>query len=174
MKFFYFTMHNNHVDTLLADLFNADNVTVLDGTLKPLNNIFLRTIRKIHLSRKINRVIYLPFQQIWMRSRIPKLNYNEEYCFIFIDFAPFAIDFKYLKHLRKKSGGRIKYLLFLFNPVELFKQEILYNLNNMDFDFILSFDFADCEKYGFTYYNVPYSPIIHNKNETEKDLFLIC
>lgn len=174
MKYIYYTQHNRHVDICMADLFKADNVTVLDGTLKPINNIILKALRKIHLSRKINKVIYLPMKRIWLNSRMPKFDANEEYCFIFIDSAPIAIDFPYLKRLRKKSGGRIKYLLFLFNPVELFKKNTLYNLNYMGYDYVLTYDFEDSKKYGFIHYNVPYSIVVKEKLEVENDLYLIC
>ncbi len=174
MKFFYYTNHNKHVDICMADLLKNDNVTVLDGTLKPINNIFLKILRKVHLSRKIDYFIHLPLKQIWMASKIPKLEDNEEYCFIFIDSAPHGMDFQHLKRLRKKSKGRIKYLLFLFNPVELFKENTLYNLNNMDYDYVLSYDFNDSKKYGFIQYNAPYSIIINNKSEINKDLYFIC
>ena len=174
MKFIYYTMHNRHVDICMADLFKADNVTVLDGTLKPINNIILKALRKIHLSRKINKIISLPMKRIWLNSRLPKFDDNEEYCFIIIDSAPIAIDFPYLKRLRKKSDGRIKYLLFLFNPVELFKGNTQYNLNYMDYDYILTYDFDDSKKYGFIHYNAPYSIVVKDQFEVENDLYLIC
>lgn len=173
MKYIYYT-NNHHVDVCMADLFKADNVIVLDGTLKPTNNILLKVLRKVHLDRRLNNIVDIPMKRIWMNSRIPELDGNEKYCFIFIDSAPAALDFRYLKRLREKSDGRVKYLLFLFNPVALFKETTLYNLNNMTYDYVLTYDFDDSRKYGFTHYNAPYSIIKNDIPEVEKDLYLIC
>lgn len=162
---------NRFVDTLMSDLYKSEDVIVLDGSIKPEKNFFLKMLRKVHLSGKINKIIELPMKRIWINSTLPAFEENEKYCFIFIDRVPPAMDFSYLKKLKKKNGGKIKYLLFLFNPVELFKDTTMRNLKRMDFDYIFSYDFDDSKKYGFLHYNVPYSIMHKIDNVVDKDIY---
>ena len=162
MKFVYCSKGNPHVDIMMSDLNKCNEVIVLDGTLKSVENIFLRIIRKVHMNKKINRIINLPMKRIWLNSHMPKLKKEEDYCFIFIDSVPYALDFTWLKRLRGKSNGKVRFLLFLFNPVELFKERTVYDLKNIIFDYVLTYDFSDSQKYGFIQYNAPYS-IVQNE-----------
>lgn len=176
MKWIYYSNGNRHVDIIMEELFHSDYVLVLDGRKKPVKNIILKAIQKLHLSHKINKVINLPMKRIWLNSKIPLMDDGEAYTFLFTDNIPWSLDYSYLRKLRAKSKGRIKYVLFLLNPIELFKDTTMYNLNHMDFDLVLTCDFTDSGKYGFPYMEIPYSVLdsVKQNNDVDTDLYLIC
>ena len=136
MRFVYFETDNKHVNTMFAELYKTNNVIILDGRTKEPKNIVSRVLRKIHLSRKINSIVQLPFKRIWARTPLTFKQpiENEEYCVLFIDNIPQFIDFSLLNLAREKYG--IKIVLFLLNPATLslirFFRMIITMLKNMD------------------------------------------
>lgn len=157
---------------MFAELYKTNNVIILDGRTKEPKNIVSRVLRKIHLSRKINSIVQLPFKRIWARTPLTFKQpiENEEYCVLFIDNIPQFIDFSLLNLAREKYG--IKIVLFLLNPVGLF-EATTYNLSNFKFDKVFSYDHNDVKKYGFSYLNIPYSMASDRHLEIEYDLYAV-
>lgn len=174
MKFVCFFEDNKHIKIMMQDLFDDERVTVVDSSPRVVNNSLLRIVKRIHLSQNVNTLITLPWRRVWLNGTFPDIKCDEEYIFLFIDRIPMTLDFSYLKKLRKASFGKIKFVLFLLNPVSLFERITQYNLKNLTFDRILTFDIDDSKKYGFTYEMIPYSIVNHKSHSVKYDIYLIC
>lgn len=138
----------------------------------------LRPLYKIHFSSKINRVIKLPFKNMWEKfyglGRYDFIDDQDYWVLILNGALKKHYSVQYLRKVQSKHPN-IKYALLFFDT---------YNakdyVNELEFDFfnkILSFDLEDCKKYGFTYIQQGqvFSKPKGMKNDEQKrtDLFFV-
>ena len=138
-------------------------------------NPILSFIRKIHINPKINRIISLPWKDIWCDS-VRKINWdgkNIEYYIIFEETSIYPISLKYLRKIAQKYS--VHYILFLQDPWgHRFSENARNYQKNINFDYIFTFDLADAQKYGFIFFDTPYSILSNNESvETTIDLYFI-
>lgn len=153
-----------------SDIINLPEVSYV---AKPINNIILRIIRKIHLSPFINKLINLPGKELWCKLYINKKCDNRKpLCFfIFADwFCVYPSFIKFIKHKYPDSK-----VVIMFNDLVHTKKNIYTNqpINiselKKESDLVLSFDFKDVEKYGVRYYPIPYSCPFLKLNDSLKE-----
>lgn len=110
-------------------------------------------IRHFHFSNRINQYIHLPFKSIWNYKYFTNPFPNDRpLCFIFTrSWIKINKDIHFIKYLKKKYPNA-KFVCFL---QDLFK--FLKNENFEEFDLKLSFDYGDCQKYGFIYHPLVFS-----------------
>lgn len=123
-------------------------------------------IKRLHLSRKVNRVINLPFKSIWSVA-LKKLKWENEvqYIVIFSDITIFPISIRFLNKLKRNYN--IQYVMYFNDCLE---SESAYNakryLKKIKFDKVLSFDFKDTENNSnFSLYFPPYKKITDAENK---------
>ena len=122
------------------------------------NNQILKYLYRFCFSTKVNRIIKIPFKNIWIKALDPRLyNDGEGYCFLFFsrwlekDFVR-----SYLDYLLKRYP-KAKYVCFFHDLISTHLLDINY-VKQM-FDLVLSYDKNDSETYGLLYYPTPYSSI---------------
>ncbi len=157
---------------IYKDLYEDDRVDFLRSVMKEIKNRILLFIQRIHLSRRINRAVSLPFKSIWGFS-LDNYRWEEniEYYIIFPKLFPLTP--KYLNELRSKHN--IKYVLSLHDPIDdpIFSSHEKYCMNAMIFDYIFTIDPSDAEKYHFIYEDSHYSVISNSSPKLEYDLYFI-
>lgn len=170
------TSEGGSTPSLFADLYSDERVIVFNGFMKDIHNIVLKTLRRIHFSEKINRVVKLPFKGIWHCSlRTIDWNCNTMYYVIFVGAALRPNDCLYLENIRKKYN--VKYILYALDAWSDNKRSKFakYYMDRLGFDYIFTFDYKDAIVHNFIYINAPYSIITDNKsNNIENDLYLVA
>lgn len=159
---------------LCSDLYSDKRVVILNSFLRDLHNPLLKGLRKIHLSKKINSRINLPFKNIWKCSlRDIEWNYNTKYYVILLGSSLRQIDYSYLLRIREKYD--VKYILLMIDLWDSnnYSLSARYYKDKLKFDYIFSFDLADCKKHNFIYTNVPYSKLCDDTPyKKESDIYL--
>lgn len=137
---------------------------------------FFSLIRKIHITPKINRIISLPWKDIWCDS-VKAIKWedgkNIEYYIIFEETAIYPISLKYLKKIKQKYN--VHYILFYQDPWQSYFSESARNYQQyIKFDYIFTLNPADAQKYGLIYFNTPYSMLSKNESiVTINDLYFV-
>lgn len=145
------------------DMYDDNRVSVLKQYRDIELNTLCKFIKKIHLSDKINTVIFLPFKDIWCDS-VKSINWEShvEYYIIFENTSIYPVSTKYLNKIQQKYN--VHYILFMVDPWKhRYSRKARYYSQNIKFDYIFTFDPADAKEYGFIYYMVPYSMLSDNK-----------
>lgn len=139
---------------LFRDIENRDDVMIQYREKKKLGPI-LDTIGKIYCTRRINKIIRLPYRSIWY-SKVPNYDISEVKTILVMDGVLECMNTSELK-MYKRKGKRV-YLYMIdsfdsFSPVLSTVRKII--LSNY-WDRIYTFDKADSDKYGFIYWGFNY------------------
>ena len=76
-QFIFVTNKIGSAHYLFNDLYSDERTVILNGFLKDIRNPILKGIRKVHLSKKINSKVNLPFKKIW-RSSLREINWDHK------------------------------------------------------------------------------------------------
>lgn len=164
----------NIVGRMIDNCYFNYNVIAINP-VRNVNNSFLKALRKVHLSNKINKIIDLPFKYVWGVSFDNLVDdTNTEYYLIFANTAMFYINPSYLLKLKKKYN--IHYILCFYDPVASdYSEYARKHLSILKFDYIFTFDPDDAVKYNYIYYHCLYSMLSENVcNEVDIDIYLIA
>ena len=150
-----------------------ENIAFINTT-RNINSILLKALRKIHLSKKVNKIIDLPFKHIWGSTFDDIINdTNVEYYVVFMAPAIFPMDPSYLLELQKKY--KVHYILYFADHVASYwSAYALKCLSVLKFDYIFTFDNDDAVKYNYIHYIFPYKmPLDNICKEVNYDLYFI-
>lgn len=131
----------------LDDLRNLSNVQIIDSFLAKAS-LFTRWIYRIHNSGYLNRICDIPFKSFWYKHVVDiRFDNNDPICFVFLWFPPI----EYLYYLKKTYSKCIlvRACRDLFDSSKTYKRYYEAGI----FDYWMSFDKGDCEKYGMTYFS---------------------
>lgn len=131
-----------------------------------------------HISKRGNHFFSLPFKSIWNKYLVPENPFNDDKPLCFIIFGiwrDLVISAGLGEYLKCRFPGS-KTILFLQDILE--KSHSLYSSKpfNADelksfFDYVISYDQKDCDKYGFIYhptvFSVPDLPLCKEIEETD-------
>lgn len=151
--------------------FECDKRVIVTENLRKVNSPVLRFIRKLHLSKKVNSLVNLPFKKVWSGAfEGISFDKTKKYIVIFTNasFAPLTP--KYLISLQKKYN--IEYVLFLHDVMGTKPcKDGEFFIERMNFDYIFSFNKGDALKYNFHYSFLPYSLFHANRDSVSIDLY---
>ena len=84
---------------------------------KKINSIFLRALRRVYSSRKLNRLCGLPFKGLcdWLYFDDSRINPDDDVYFIMYEHMGQGYSRRYLEHLRRKYP-KCRLILFYVNP----------------------------------------------------------
>lgn len=145
-----------------------------------IKNPFLRLLRKVHCSARVNSIVKLPFRDKW-HNALDDIEWkqNVEYHIVFISytFAKRPVSFWY--NLKRKYD--VKYSLYLLSANESYvaqslKMDVAVNEFNekVGFENILTTQPGDAEKYGYIFCNYCFSVTADNISDViENDLYLL-
>jgi len=156
--------YGNVYDYCYKDLEGIDNVDLLDDYIT-----FKSKKEQQRYYRHFTPKMWLPFRSIWNRRYFKnKFNKNDKIYFVTYIANNSVFNYGAIKYLKRKYPNS-KVILFMCDLVDKkIKKKKDYKLLNQ-FDMILSFDYNDCQKYGFYYHPLPYSKI-DVQEEIEKDI----
>ena len=145
---------------------------------RKITSKLIRLLLITHISRKINRIINLPFKSIWDKLIIngESINYDNDVYFIFTESYRLAYSRDYLRHLRKKY--RKCKLIFYFRNALVDKELRLterWNAVKDCYDVGITFNRSDSEKLGvlFTDYWPCLLPEKKFEPENQSDIFFV-
>lgn len=173
-QFIFVTNKIGSAHYLFYDLYSDERTVVLNGFLKDIRNPIIKGIRKVHLSKKINSKINLPFKNVWGSSlrKIP-WDHKFKYYVILLGSSLWPIDYTYLLKIKKEYN--VKFVLLMLDPWENERMSVSAHkyADVIKFDCIFSFDPSDVKKYNFIYSDAPYSIIYDSKPYMiENDIYL--
>lgn len=158
------------------DLLQCDNVLYLEHYMGTITNPITRLLTWLTFSHKVNKFIHYPLRSITFK-RLLTLPFKEKrpLCFLFFGnvywCTSFLVEYPFWGYLKQRYPDA-KFGIYL--------QDIVARNPHLDmprikqqFDFVLSYDKGDCEKYGLTYYPTPYSayPIPTNNDIAKSDIY---
>lgn len=156
-----------------ADLENLENVSLQCVRKKNIINPFLKFIRKIHLSKKINTHINLPFKNLWYSGTNFKVNKDIE---TYVLVVSGVLSFLDMKFFEKKNN--IQLILLLFNSMEASSPTLLDvkdKIAEISWDACFTFDQYDANKYGYQYLGTSYysKPINIKESKNHSDVYFV-
>lgn len=157
--------------SMFADLYDDSRVNILESKFKPLKSKTLMFLRKIHYSKKINKIINLPFKEKW-KYTLDEISFDKDkrYILIFSD-SVYPITDGYIKILKNKYD--VVCALFLLNT----QTELNIKITNSYLpylDYIFTFDYSDAKKFGYIECLYLYSKTNFDINiVTLKDMYFI-
>ena len=173
--------HSKHYG-LFDDLRTSERALLRYCVLRPINSVFLKYLRHIHFSQKINRIIDLPYKYLWYDYHdVPSL-VSEIQSILVIDLAledPYLLDV--LKKCRKKKT-KMKISLFYLNAIGSSETEsrkdfkkAIENASTFVFDEKYTFDKGDSKTFGMRYLGFNYysKHNIKNNYNPQYDIYYI-
>lgn len=156
MKTILFVEQPGDIDTastLLNDLIvREDTYTVYVGA-KPKNRL-KSILKKVHLSRKINKVVKLPFKEKWFDLNKLETMVKDDTVFLFPNFSLARdIPITVLRKIRKKWPNN-RMVVVVLDSLHSHSQSNPYTiekLKSFNWDLIMSFDEEDCKEFGFKF-----------------------
>lgn len=159
------------------NLIKNPNVKYIPG-LFPKNKI-ARFLYRLHFSHKLNKIINLPYKELWNKYYFKDITRNRTYIFLFfsdwIRMEPYLKNISYIRE--KYKGSKVVWFLQDLSNVskDYFTQKVINLSEYKDkFDLIISFDKEEAEKYKIGYFHTVYSPImIEGKDFPKTDVVFI-
>ena len=150
-----------------SDIIPLDNVQYIDCPLIKLCGFNRRLYDFIHyehsglIKKFLHKIAKSIFKEdYWMSFYFGKRRKKkDEYVFIFSG-AWLIFNYDFFSWL-KRNYPNAQYVLFLcdlFNTVTNSEEQLNLDTIKQDFNLILSFDQNDCQRYGFTYHPLVFSP----------------
>ena len=150
---------------------NELNYAIFDSYFLPKNEI-IQFIFRLCFSKKINKIIYLPFKEFLIRKLIKKyskiFDSNSNICFLL--FGNCLVYEKYgLSKIIRNYYPNSKVVFFFQDLVckSIYREEFLKN-NRDNADLIYTFDYGDAIKYDLKFHNLPYSDLNRLFNGVEQ------
>ena len=157
---------------MFHDVIDRKDVCWLKGRIKHINFMPLRFLRRIHLSRKINNLLPLPFKSIW-RTCLDDIEWDDDtkYFIIFID-SPFPFTLRKITQLKRQHN--ICYAILLLNSWigEYAKVNKQY-IDSSDIDYVFSYDYGDSISQGFIFCDMLYSKLPITSTYSGSDIYYI-
>ncbi len=142
---------------------------------KPYKLQLINFIRRVHQSHKLNKIVKLPYGDIWYSSLFKLI--APDTCIIFDTGALSMVSLKFLKKI-KSTGINTKMIVIVVDSLHGSSEHIplaMPNIFGFPWDAIFSYDKNDCKEFGFHYLG----PTIYSKLEgiqegkTESDLYFV-
>lgn len=154
---------------IFLDLANDPNSYVLTANFSGVKG----QLNRVHTSVKLNSMINLPLKNIWYKEYTKDITYdeNKQYIILFSESNRLSYDPIFVKWMKNKYHAKTVFF-FMNSVVQLPKGRVEYVIKT--FDYIVSYDLADCEKYGWNYYCGVYCSDKRRSNrESEIDVFFV-
>ena len=157
---------------MFHDVIDNKDVCWLEGRLKHIKFMPLRFLRKMHLSRRLNNLLPLPFKSIW-NTYLDNIKWEDDtkYFIIFLD-PPFPFVMQKLSLLKKQH--HICYAILLLNSLS--DEDLKFNkqyFDSPDIDYIFSYDYGDSISKGFLFCDMLYSKLPIISTYSGSDIYYI-
>lgn len=140
------------------DIVDLENVSYHEGYISKQYPSWVNLLFRINFNLLLNKYVKTPLKY-FVYPRLYPHNFSKKkpICYIFFQKEFAVINSSYLEYI-KKTDPEAKLVLYFQDLVSSLKY---YNIEEYKkrFDFILSYDKKDCEKYNLYYCPTPYSKI---------------
>lgn len=142
-------------DTYMYRDLTANNIVVPLNVNKPYSSRFINFLHRVHCSYKLNRMVKLPYKDIWYHSLYKSLatEIDDSACIIFDTGSLSYLSLHTLKRI-KNITNNIKMVLIVVDSLHGSSAHIPYVLPKIlgfNWDLTLSYDQHDCDEFGFDY-----------------------
>ena len=174
MKKFIFIPDSFHGywETINSDLYDIDDVYIFSG----FKNKLVRFLWKMHFSKRINKIIPMPFKSLWLKRYFQdSLLPNTKQIIVFREGSRGSFSPSFLKAIKKHNQKSVL-ILQMANPIN--NNSLLKNIERVKryYDHVISFNKKDCEKYDLEFNNLPFcfeGLMKYRTNKVETDCFFI-
>ena len=135
-------------DYLFRDLVREKRVIAYPYR-KPYRLWVLNFLRCIHQSRRVNKLIHLPYQEIWYSSLFKLL--DADTCVTFDTGSLSMVSMEFLNQIRASGARMVLIAVDSLHGPSLHISRAIPNVLGFSWDAAFSFDRYDCEEYGFRY-----------------------
>ena len=169
MKYLFLSPKDDNYTFYYSDLLKNKDVLWVNTSLNKKGLIGF--LYGIHISKKLNKIINIPFKDIWIQNyktkKIKDFIKTDEKCIVLVFRHSFFLFYRhfYEKWL-KKINPNIKICFLFADIVDSYKKGFNINIAKNKFDALFSFDKEDSKKYGLVYYPhvVPFPANIEIQN----------
>lgn len=156
MKYLFLSPKDDNYLFYYSDLLANKNVLFVETALnkKGFSGFFYR----LHISKKLNNIVSLPFKDVWIKKYKSKnvenfIKDSSEPCIAIVFRHSFFLFYRhtYEKWL-KKINPKIKICFLFTDIVDSYKKGFDMKIAKEKFDALLSFDNEDSEKFELSYY----------------------
>ena len=158
------------------DLIGCTNVLFLRHYLQTISNPLARIVARFTFSKKVNQVFSYPFSSFTFKHLASfTFSTRRPICFLYFGnvywYTDFLVNSPYFDYLKRRFPDA-KFGMYIQDIVSR-NPHIDISRVKEQFDFVLSYDKGDCEKYDLIYHPTPYSvyPVPQNHNITESDIY---
>lgn len=146
------------------------------------HGVIFKLLMKLHISNKINKIINLPFKELWIKRQIRQLYFastkfkskNKKVCFILFSSCLPMHRYGLLKWIKYYFPDAI--IMYYFQDViskDSYKLDFI-NSKPEEVDMILTYDKNDAKKYNLLFHNLPYSYLSKYYKSINKSKYDIC
>lgn len=169
MKYLFLSPKDDNYTFYYSDLLKNKDVLWVNTSLNKKGLIGF--LYGIHISKKLNKIINIPFKDIWIQNyktkKIKDFIKTDKKCIVLVFRHSFFLFYRhfYEKWL-KKINPNIKICFLFADIVDSYKKGFNINIAKNKFDALFSFDKEDSQKYGLVYYPhiVPFPANIEIQN----------
>lgn len=146
------------------------------------NSKIMKLLKRIHLSSKVNRIVNLPFKDLWCRLRAQfykkkissMKNSNLPICFIIFG-NNLSLEKHGISRVLKEEFPNSKIIYYFQDLIDIDENRQIFIKNLSPYiDAVYSFDMKDAEKYNLYFHNISYSLPKYDKNRVPRyDVFFL-
>lgn len=159
-------------ETAYGDVIDLDNVRYIKNHM-PKNKV-INFLYRIHHSLKINKIISLPFKEIWFSTNF-KNDFKDEkpICFLFFSRNDILEKYGYFEYLKKKYTNS-KSVYFFQDLIRTHRNTDIFYIKKI-FDLVISFDPKDVTQYNLEYFSLVNSKCKFDldSNLKQSDIFFL-
>lgn len=153
MKFIVIDDEHELYKRMFADCFKESKYNIEEIPRMQIPG-YVKTVYNIHFSDKINRRIWLPGKMLlWKKCyKLHKYPFdlNDRYCVLFMNGSlRYHFSKQYLNNF-KRNHPNVKLVMIMYDSFSNPTAKRAISMIPI-FDYVFSFDKADCNKYGFEY-----------------------
>lgn len=167
MKYLVVDDENEIYNAMYSDLFKQNKYDVEEIPKFLIKNKIINFVKRIIFNEKINKHIWIPFKFLFENFyTISKYKFDPEENYVIIllnGTLKNHYSAKYIKKIKKKNHN-VKWALVFYDSSHNKYAKRSFKMARA-FDYILSFDKSDCDKYGFLYFYSTFS----NQNQLFHD-----
>lgn len=174
MKYIFFNIRGEFQNYLFKDFLERDDVFSFYFE-KEVSNPFLKAVRKVHLSRKVDHLIKLPFKSIWYDTGVLEKEIDNDSIMLFTTAVLGTIREDFLYELKKKYPHN-KMVVLATDSVHAHSwciQHAAPLMKSFPWDAVISYDLDDCREFGYHFMGYCYYSNIEpdeSKKLNESDL----
>lgn len=156
---------------MYQDIIGEDNVKYY-GDINELFTPWEKILYKVHFSKKVNRIINLPYKEIWFKRALKKIEFQNTNPICFIWYSHFLTEIKrgIVEEIRKELPDS-KHVYYFTDAKRVETEDLEWLKQKMDVMGV--FDPVVAEKKEIEFWPNVYPHILETKCEEEYDLCFI-